>query len=49
MHPLKQKVFMTTQSKQKVAVGVAVVIATGVLIYLVVPGLFGQRTAAEHQ
>jgi len=35
---------MTTQSKQKVAVGVAVVIATGVLIYLLAPGLFGQRT-----
>ncbi|WP_447801735.1 HlyD family secretion protein [Pseudomonas serbica] len=35
---------MTTQSKQKVAVGVCVVIATGVLIYLLAPGLFGQRT-----
>jgi membrane fusion protein (multidrug efflux system) len=42
--PLKLKVFMTTQSKQKVAVGVAVVIALGVFIYLLAPDLFGQRT-----
>jgi membrane fusion protein (multidrug efflux system) len=42
--PLKLKVFMTTQSKQKVAVGAAVVIAVGALIYLLGPGLFGQRT-----
>ncbi|MGY2343333.1 HlyD family secretion protein [Pseudomonas sp. SDO5532_S415] len=35
---------MTTQSKQKVAVGAAVVIAVGALIYLLAPGLFGQRT-----
>ncbi|AWY42150.1 HlyD family efflux transporter periplasmic adaptor subunit [Pseudomonas putida] len=35
---------MTTQSRQKVAVGVAVVIAVGALVYLLVPGLFGQRT-----
>lgn len=35
---------MTTQSKQKVAMGAAVVIAVGALIYLLVPGLFGQRT-----
>src|SRR5690606_2611860 len=42
--PLKLKVFMTTQSKQKVAVGVAVVITLGVLVYLLTPNLFGQRT-----
>jgi membrane fusion protein (multidrug efflux system) len=42
--PLTLKVFMTTQSKQKVAVGTAVVITVGVLIYLLAPGLFGQRT-----
>jgi membrane fusion protein (multidrug efflux system) len=41
---LKQKVFMTTQTKQKVAVGVAAVVAVGVLIYLLAPGLFGKRT-----
>jgi membrane fusion protein (multidrug efflux system) len=41
---LKQKVFMTTQSKQKVAVGVAAVVALGVLVYLLAPGLFGKRT-----
>jgi membrane fusion protein (multidrug efflux system) len=41
---LKQKVFMTNQSKQKVAMGVAVVIAVGVLVYLLAPGAFGQRT-----
>jgi len=41
---LKQKVFMTTYPKQKVAVGVAAAIAVGVLIYLVAPGLFGKRT-----
>lgn len=35
---------MTTQSKQKVAVGVAVVIAVGAMVYLLAPGLFGQRT-----
>jgi membrane fusion protein (multidrug efflux system) len=42
--PLKLKVFMTTQSKQKVAVSVAVVITLGVLVYLLSPNLFGQRT-----
>jgi membrane fusion protein (multidrug efflux system) len=42
--PLKQKVFMTTQAKQKVAVGAAAVVAVGVLIYLLAPGLFGKRT-----
>jgi membrane fusion protein (multidrug efflux system) len=41
---LKQKVFMTTQTKQKVAVGVAAVVAVGVLIYLLAPGVFGKRT-----
>jgi membrane fusion protein (multidrug efflux system) len=41
---LKQKVFMTTQSKQKVAVGVAAVVALGVLVYWLAPGLFGKRT-----
>jgi membrane fusion protein (multidrug efflux system) len=41
---LKQKVFMTTQTKQKIAVGVAVVVAVGGLICLLTPGLFGQRT-----
>jgi membrane fusion protein (multidrug efflux system) len=41
---LEQKVFMTTQSKQKVAVGVAAAMVVGVLIYLVAPGLFGKRT-----
>ncbi|MFU2326745.1 HlyD family secretion protein [Pseudomonas sp. NFX98] len=35
---------MTTQSKQKVAVGAAVVITLGVLFYLLAPNLFGQRT-----
>ncbi|MCK8667318.1 HlyD family secretion protein [Pseudomonas azerbaijanoccidens] len=35
---------MTTQTKQKVTVGVAVLIAAGVLVYLLVPNLFGQRT-----
>jgi membrane fusion protein (multidrug efflux system) len=41
---LKQKVFMTTQTKQKIAVGVAVVVAVSVLICLLTPGLFGPRT-----
>lgn len=35
---------MTTQSKQKIAVAVAAVMAVGVLIYLLAPGLFGKRT-----
>ncbi|EJM12311.1 multidrug resistance efflux pump [Pseudomonas sp. GM18] len=35
---------MTTQSKQKIAVGVAAVMAVGVLIYLLAPGVFGKRT-----
>jgi len=35
---------MTTQTKQKVTVGVAVLIAAGVLVYLLAPNLFGQRT-----
>jgi membrane fusion protein (multidrug efflux system) len=35
---------MTIQTKQKMAVGVAAVVAVGLLIYLLVPGLFGQRT-----
>ena len=35
---------MTIQTKQKIAVGVAAVVAVGVLIYLLAPGLFGQRT-----
>lgn len=35
---------MTTQSKQKVAVGIAAAMALGVLIYLLAPGLFGKRT-----
>jgi membrane fusion protein (multidrug efflux system) len=42
--PLKQKVFMNTQAKQKIAVAVAVALAVGVLLYLAVPGLFGKRT-----
>jgi membrane fusion protein (multidrug efflux system) len=41
---LKQKVFMTTQAKQKLAVAVAAALAVGVLLYLAVPGLFGKRT-----
>ena len=35
---------MTIQTKQKMTVGVAAVVAVGLLIYLLVPGLFGQRT-----
>jgi membrane fusion protein (multidrug efflux system) len=42
--PLKQKVFMNTQAKQKIAVAVAVALAVGVLLYLAAPGLFGKRT-----
>jgi membrane fusion protein (multidrug efflux system) len=42
--PLKQKVFMNTQAKQKIAVAVAVALAVGVLLYLAMPGLFGKRT-----
>jgi membrane fusion protein (multidrug efflux system) len=42
--PLKLKVFMTTQAKKKVAVGVAAALAVGVLVYLLVPGIFGKRT-----
>jgi membrane fusion protein (multidrug efflux system) len=42
--PLKQKVFMNTQAKQKVAVAVAAALAVGVLLYLAMPGLFGKRT-----
>ncbi len=34
---------MTIQTKQKVVVGIAAVVAVGVLIYLLAPGLFGQR------
>lgn len=41
---LKQKVFMTTQSKQKIAVAMASVVAVGVLVYLLAPGVFGKRT-----
>jgi membrane fusion protein (multidrug efflux system) len=41
---LKQKVFMTTQAKQKLAVAVAAALAVGVLVYLAMPGLFGKRT-----
>ena len=33
-----------TQSKQKLAVAVAAALAVGVLVYLAMPGLFGQRT-----
>jgi membrane fusion protein (multidrug efflux system) len=44
MAVLKQKVFMTTQAKQKLAVAVAAALAVGVLLYLAVPGLFGKRT-----
>ncbi|SDN65131.1 membrane fusion protein, multidrug efflux system [Pseudomonas arsenicoxydans] len=35
---------MTTQTKQKMAVGVAAVVAVGVLVYLLAPGFFGKRT-----
>jgi membrane fusion protein (multidrug efflux system) len=42
--PLIQKVFMNTQSKQKIAVAVAAALAVGVLLYLAMPGLFGKRT-----
>lgn len=35
---------MTTQAKQKMAVGVAAVVALGVLVYLLAPGVFGKRT-----
>ena len=35
---------MTTQAKQKMAVGVAAVVAVGVLVYLLAPGVFGKRT-----
>jgi len=41
---LKQKVFMTTQAKQKFAVAVAAALAVGVLVYLALPGVFGKRT-----
>jgi membrane fusion protein (multidrug efflux system) len=41
---LRQKVFMTTQAKQKMAVGVAAAVAVGVLVYLLEPGFFGKRT-----
>ena len=41
---LRQKVFMTTQAKQKMAVGVAAMVAVGVLVYLLAPGFFGKRT-----
>jgi membrane fusion protein (multidrug efflux system) len=40
--PLKPKVFMTTQSKLKMAVITASVVAIGVLV--LAPGLFGKRT-----
>jgi membrane fusion protein (multidrug efflux system) len=36
--------FYDDSIKAKVAMGVAVVIAVGVLVYLLAPGLFGQRT-----
>lgn len=35
---------MTTQSKQKVAIAVAFVVAVGVLVCWLAPGLFGKRT-----
>ena len=35
---------MTTQAKQKVAVGAVALVAVGALVYLLAPGLFGQRT-----
>jgi membrane fusion protein (multidrug efflux system) len=35
---------MTAQSRKKVAIGVARVVAVGVLICVLVPGLFGKRT-----
>jgi membrane fusion protein (multidrug efflux system) len=41
---LKQKVFMTTQAKQKIAVAIAAALAVGVLVYLALPGVFGKRT-----
>jgi membrane fusion protein (multidrug efflux system) len=41
---LKQKVFMTTQAKQKLAVAIAAALAVGVLVYLALPGVFGKRT-----
>jgi membrane fusion protein (multidrug efflux system) len=41
---LRQKVFMTTQAKQKMAVGIVAVVAVGVLVYLLAPGFFGKRT-----
>jgi len=41
---LSQKVFMTTQAKQKMAVGIVAVVAVGVLVYLLAPGFFGKRT-----
>jgi membrane fusion protein (multidrug efflux system) len=41
---LRQKVFMKTQAKQKMAVGVAAAVAVGVLVYLLAPGFFGKRT-----
>jgi membrane fusion protein (multidrug efflux system) len=44
MAVLKQKVFMTTQAKQKLAVAVAAALAVGVLVYLALPGMFGKRT-----
>jgi membrane fusion protein (multidrug efflux system) len=44
MAVLKQKVFMTTQAKQKLAVAVAAALAVGVLVYLALPGVFGKRT-----
>jgi membrane fusion protein (multidrug efflux system) len=42
--PLKQKVFMNTQAKQKVAVAITAALAVSVLLYLAMPGLFGKRT-----
>lgn len=41
---LRQKVFMTTQAKQKMAVSIVAVVAVGVLVYLLAPGFFGKRT-----
>ncbi|MVV47055.1 HlyD family secretion protein [Pseudomonas sp. PB120] len=35
---------MTTHAKQKVAVGVGAALAISVLVYLLVPGVFGKRT-----
>ncbi|MHC8322992.1 HlyD family secretion protein [Pseudomonas sp. GB2N2] len=35
---------MTTQSTKKMAVGIAALVAVGVLVYLLAPGMFGKRT-----